>query len=456
MADIRVQDEQGNIHVFPDGSTPEMISKAMNVKAPDSQPAPQSSSPLWDAARAKGKTLTHDDWVNRQSNMTSPSEGPALIQNLAGYMDTGPGDVGRGVANLAQGNIAQGGHQVLSGIGTTLQPAAGFVPGATLARTVAGSYVGNKILSGGAQAMGANPDQAQFAGDIGSFAGGMAANSSPATSLMDLLSPKSLLKSKIQASAAAAAPAETGPSDKMIDVPNRSVQAGPNPPENLLPVPGKPMRGPQGTFEVVPPEGAVTGTAAGPIESEPAPVQTAQVAQPTNAPNRRVTMGDPAKAGDYTVAPIQQGGKEIGKIVYQVDGDRGIIHWVGDPQMENSLSSQLGPMGLKQLFLKFAQANPEVKTLEGIRVGGANGDAALSKSYNVSDLYAKTPPRSLLSAHERQLAGQNSRPPVTYNPAPGGPTVAPAVTTEPRVPVDYDDMSDLLVQSLKMLREGKK
>lgn len=36
MADIRVQDEQGNIHVFPDGSTPEMISQAMNVKPPSS------------------------------------------------------------------------------------------------------------------------------------------------------------------------------------------------------------------------------------------------------------------------------------------------------------------------------------------------------------------------------------------------------------------------------------
>ena len=35
MAEIRVQDEQGNIHVFPDGSTPEMIAKALNVKAPN-------------------------------------------------------------------------------------------------------------------------------------------------------------------------------------------------------------------------------------------------------------------------------------------------------------------------------------------------------------------------------------------------------------------------------------
>lgn len=34
MPEVRVQDEQGNVHVFPDGSTPEMIAQAMNVKPP--------------------------------------------------------------------------------------------------------------------------------------------------------------------------------------------------------------------------------------------------------------------------------------------------------------------------------------------------------------------------------------------------------------------------------------
>lgn len=34
MTDIRVQDEQGTTHVFPDGSTPEMIAKVMGVKPP--------------------------------------------------------------------------------------------------------------------------------------------------------------------------------------------------------------------------------------------------------------------------------------------------------------------------------------------------------------------------------------------------------------------------------------
>lgn len=48
MSDIRVQDEQGTIHVFPDGSTPEMISQAMGVKPPDSSVAekPEQQGPV--------------------------------------------------------------------------------------------------------------------------------------------------------------------------------------------------------------------------------------------------------------------------------------------------------------------------------------------------------------------------------------------------------------------------
>jgi hypothetical protein len=47
MPDIRVQDEQGNIHVFPDGSTPEAMAQAMGVKPP----APQQT--LAQLVRAK-------------------------------------------------------------------------------------------------------------------------------------------------------------------------------------------------------------------------------------------------------------------------------------------------------------------------------------------------------------------------------------------------------------------
>jgi hypothetical protein len=45
MPEVRVQDEQGNIHVFPDGSTPEMIAQAMGVKPP--------STPAYDAYKQR-------------------------------------------------------------------------------------------------------------------------------------------------------------------------------------------------------------------------------------------------------------------------------------------------------------------------------------------------------------------------------------------------------------------
>lgn len=49
MGEIRVQDEQGIVHVFPDGSTPEMIAKVMNVKPPSVNsglhPTPENPDP---------------------------------------------------------------------------------------------------------------------------------------------------------------------------------------------------------------------------------------------------------------------------------------------------------------------------------------------------------------------------------------------------------------------------
>lgn len=139
----------------------------------------------------------------------------------------------------------------------------------------------------------------------------------------------------------------------------------------------------------------------------------------SNAPPRKISLGEPTAQGDYQVSDITQGGKPVGKMVFQVDGDRGIIHWIGDENMQNSLSNQLGPTGLKQMFLKFAKDNPQIKTLEGIKVGGAQGEQAATSKVNISDLYGKSPQSNLLPEHQRQLAGQPGRVGVTHNPAPG-------------------------------------
>jgi hypothetical protein len=170
-------------------------------------------------------------------------------------------------------------------------------------------------------------------------------------------------------------------------------------------------------------------------------------------PKTRLTLGDPAQSGDYSVSPVIQGGKEVGRLVYQVEGDRATVHWLGDSAMKNSLSNQLGPVGLRQIFTKFVKQNPDVKLLQGIRAGGANGDAAMSTVYDVSQLYGKSPQENLVPTHQRQLAGQPGRVPVIHTPAPAEQATIPAgPITEPRVPVNDEDMTNLLMESLRQIK----
>lgn len=95
--------------------------------------------------------------------------------NTGQYIENGPGEMLAGGKDIAQGKVARGAHRVISGAGTTALPAAPFAivaaPGAALRLAlggVAGSVVGEK----GAEMLGANPDQAAFAGDIGGLVGG--------------------------------------------------------------------------------------------------------------------------------------------------------------------------------------------------------------------------------------------------------------------------------------------
>lgn len=185
----------------------------------------------------------------------------------------------------------------------------------------------------------------------------------------------------------------------------------------------------------------------------PAPENTPIQKVTSGDPRTRVTLGTPGQSGDYSVAPILQGGKEVGRIVYQVEGDRATIHWVGDSAMKNSLSNQLGPVGLRQVFMKFGKQNPEVKTLQGIRVGGARGDEGLSTVYDMGDLYAKTPQRNLIPTHERQLAGQPGRVGVTHKPSPAEQMTVPAGDMSvPRVPGNDEDIAALLMESLRQIK----
>lgn len=238
------------------------------------------------------------------------------------YATQGPGQMVSGAGDIVKGDIAKGGHKVISGAGVTLLP---IMPEAIAAnplmaaRAVGGGIVGSKVAGAGAQALGANPDQQQFTEDIGNLAGGTAAATgvlraflqSPTKALLGkaagaldgvvsddvlgMVSPRALhglrmlraankiasgtaepelssiatkhteaisgLESQLNEalSKANALPPE-GPTATIKDVPDLRVQPSQQAPQNLLakPLPGKPQMRQGGTFQVVPPENAIT------------------------------------------------------------------------------------------------------------------------------------------------------------------------------------------------------
>lgn len=96
------------------------------------------------------------------------------------YYEQGPKQMGSGVMDVTRGDIARGGSKIIRGGMVTalpLAPEAIATNPIMAARAVAGGYVGSKFGESVAEVSGANPEQKQFAGDIGNLAGGFAAAS---------------------------------------------------------------------------------------------------------------------------------------------------------------------------------------------------------------------------------------------------------------------------------------
>lgn len=100
----------------------------------------------------------------------------------AGAMATPGGGLitaGMGVGDVVQGNVARGGHKIISGLATTALPLA---PGAAVAApvrfgaTALASYLAGKAAKSGSEYFGANEEQQQFAEDLGNVGGGAVAN----------------------------------------------------------------------------------------------------------------------------------------------------------------------------------------------------------------------------------------------------------------------------------------
>ncbi len=122
------------------------------------------------------------------------SEGQGLREGLAEYDRQGFGKIGEGAADVAHGEIARGGHKIITGAGAAASPAIAMTIPAmaaapvTTAATVGTGYLAGKGLRGVTEHFGGTPDQADVAEDIGNLGGGYAG--SKVVPLVSRLTPK--------------------------------------------------------------------------------------------------------------------------------------------------------------------------------------------------------------------------------------------------------------------------
>lgn len=112
-------------------------------------------------------------FAQRLQSSNNPGSFEGHPENVGEYVPAVAGNVASGVKDISQGNVARGTHKVISGVGNAFLPALPFMAAAgpaAFAKIVAmgagGSYLGSNIAEG----MGATPDQADVAGDIGGLA----------------------------------------------------------------------------------------------------------------------------------------------------------------------------------------------------------------------------------------------------------------------------------------------
>ena len=108
MAEIRVQDEQGVIHVFPDGSTPDMIANVMNVKPPDAmQQQPAQPKGVGDQLADFGKSLWQQiNPVSGLKGMAQATSHPA--QTFNADVNARQQVLDKAHEELSKGNYADG------------------------------------------------------------------------------------------------------------------------------------------------------------------------------------------------------------------------------------------------------------------------------------------------------------------------------------------------------------
>src|SRR5207237_9214292 len=101
MPETRVQDEQGNVHVFPDGSTPEMIAQALNVKPPTTDYAAMRPG----MPAAPNAIISQELRTPRSPNCAGelPGSFEGHPENVGEYVPASAGNIAGGIKDIAQG-----------------------------------------------------------------------------------------------------------------------------------------------------------------------------------------------------------------------------------------------------------------------------------------------------------------------------------------------------------------
>src|SRR5207245_3114328 len=162
----------------------------------ENAPKKTAGSSDWFDENAPGKAVVGPPpslWQRLITNLTSgplaqaagkptgemPGSFEGHPENIGAYVPASAGEIAGGVKDIAQGKVAGGMHRIFGGLGNASLPVAALVGPAAVAAapvttglSVVGGYAGQKGAQKGAEALGATPDQAALAGDIGGFAGG--------------------------------------------------------------------------------------------------------------------------------------------------------------------------------------------------------------------------------------------------------------------------------------------
>ena len=132
-----------------------------------------------------------------------------------------------------------------------------------------------------------------------------------------------------------------------------------------------------------------------PAEVKAAENETANAAKPaengnesaaksneTATPKRPVTTLGPATTNEEGVIthPILVDGKEVGHGTVKIEGDHATVDWVGGNEPDTTtgttgkgeLTNKLGLRSMRDLAKQFLTEHPEINTIEGQRIGGAN------------------------------------------------------------------------------------